>query len=321
MTRRQSSGAGESLELLLDTICNTFGGVLFIAILLAISVRPESGSPESSLKPEELLTQSRAERLEAELESLKQDVAGLADQAAMMQTGADLSEDLAATEAARERAEEATSAARGTVDENEQAARRAQAEADAATAADEQASAEVVALEKQIARERKRHTELKTAIVEARDLQHPTISVPSVTRVSNKTDFCFVLEYGRLYVWHNHTGSGRRVNEADMKVGPLETARDENGLISLDENDEEVAVAPRPNAGIDLASDGAVRQVLDILAKHPRQRFTFILVVRHDSFGQYELVRNAIKSQQGRFRVFAGSETIRDHGGSGGPAQ
>lgn len=36
MTRRRRRNADSSLELLLDTICNTFGGVLFLAILIAM---------------------------------------------------------------------------------------------------------------------------------------------------------------------------------------------------------------------------------------------------------------------------------------------
>ena len=33
---RKSSASSDSLDLLLDTICNTFGGVLFIAMLVII---------------------------------------------------------------------------------------------------------------------------------------------------------------------------------------------------------------------------------------------------------------------------------------------
>ena len=35
---RRSAAKQDSLELLLDTICNTFGGVLFIAILVVQKV-------------------------------------------------------------------------------------------------------------------------------------------------------------------------------------------------------------------------------------------------------------------------------------------
>ena len=45
MTRRATATAPESsLDLLLDTICNTFGGVVFIAILVVIMVNLTSDS-------------------------------------------------------------------------------------------------------------------------------------------------------------------------------------------------------------------------------------------------------------------------------------
>lgn len=55
MTRRRRRSSGSSLELLLDTICNTFGGVLFLAILIAmllqlrgraVSVAPPSAASQ-----------------------------------------------------------------------------------------------------------------------------------------------------------------------------------------------------------------------------------------------------------------------------------
>jgi len=36
MTRRRSTDSGDSLEMLLDTVCNVFGGVIFVAMLIAI---------------------------------------------------------------------------------------------------------------------------------------------------------------------------------------------------------------------------------------------------------------------------------------------
>lgn len=36
MVRRRSTDSGDSLEMLLDTVCNVFGGVIFVAMLIAI---------------------------------------------------------------------------------------------------------------------------------------------------------------------------------------------------------------------------------------------------------------------------------------------
>jgi len=76
MSRRRG-GEASSLELLLDTMCNTFGGVMFIAISLFVVIsamepdRPVAPEPETqTVSPEEL----RAEilQLENELRSVMQ---------------------------------------------------------------------------------------------------------------------------------------------------------------------------------------------------------------------------------------------------------
>lgn len=43
MRRRRLSGPNDSLDLLLDTICNAFGGIIFIAVLIAMLARDSSG--------------------------------------------------------------------------------------------------------------------------------------------------------------------------------------------------------------------------------------------------------------------------------------
>lgn len=60
-----------SLELLLDTMCNTFGGVMFIAIALVVvlSMTTQVKNAMSENKPE--ITQERLEELQKKLEELK----------------------------------------------------------------------------------------------------------------------------------------------------------------------------------------------------------------------------------------------------------
>ena len=60
-----------SLELLLDTMCNTFGGVMFIAIALIVvlSISSKISTPETEETKE--ISPQRLEELQAELEKLK----------------------------------------------------------------------------------------------------------------------------------------------------------------------------------------------------------------------------------------------------------
>lgn len=49
--RRRRRASDDSLELLLDTICNTFGGIVFIAMLVAILVRETGAAREATEAP------------------------------------------------------------------------------------------------------------------------------------------------------------------------------------------------------------------------------------------------------------------------------
>jgi SMC interacting uncharacterized protein involved in chromosome segregation len=61
-----------SLELLLDTICNTFGGILFIALLVSILMSQRSA--EVLTKPVDQSAQAAMNRFTAELETVQQEL-------------------------------------------------------------------------------------------------------------------------------------------------------------------------------------------------------------------------------------------------------
>jgi hypothetical protein len=76
MTRRRRRRHDSSLELLLDTICNSFGGVLFLAILIAVLLQMNGGRdrPVETPQPteaEQIALHGALVELSAELESLR----------------------------------------------------------------------------------------------------------------------------------------------------------------------------------------------------------------------------------------------------------
>jgi hypothetical protein len=78
MTRHEESDDG-SLDLLLDTICNTFGGVLFISMLVVILLSMTSEqvdfSPPSETSQEDLVQlNQKLERERKEMESLEREI-------------------------------------------------------------------------------------------------------------------------------------------------------------------------------------------------------------------------------------------------------
>ncbi len=73
MARRRHSPQS-SFDLFLDTVCNTFGGILFIAILVAVQIRQSAEAPtaDHDYSPEEIVQmQERLESLFSEVDSAK----------------------------------------------------------------------------------------------------------------------------------------------------------------------------------------------------------------------------------------------------------
>jgi hypothetical protein len=69
MKKRRS--ANSSLELFLDTICNVFGGILFIAILIAIQIQQTEGI----IKPIEAMSPEKITEVRQKLDQISADIA------------------------------------------------------------------------------------------------------------------------------------------------------------------------------------------------------------------------------------------------------
>jgi len=75
MARQSGSGdANEALELFLDTISNTFGGVLFIALLVCIMIQMTGNRPGTIEGPDAPV---EAMKLKAQLKAMEEEMAGL----------------------------------------------------------------------------------------------------------------------------------------------------------------------------------------------------------------------------------------------------
>ena len=76
MAQRRSSFSSDSLELLLDTICNVFGGIILMAILVVLLTQTSAGRLPDP-KPEDIERAFQAERLSFERRQLEQRLADL----------------------------------------------------------------------------------------------------------------------------------------------------------------------------------------------------------------------------------------------------
>lgn len=68
--RRRRTGQASSLDLFLDTICNTFGGIMFLAILLSVLVQMRSKEPKPVEPSKVPMTASEAREISSQLATL-----------------------------------------------------------------------------------------------------------------------------------------------------------------------------------------------------------------------------------------------------------
>ncbi len=74
---KEADDAGDSLELLLDTMCNAFGGIIFITFMVLLVPKGPKQSETSEQEqdsPAEAVSEDREQELQAKLESLEREL-------------------------------------------------------------------------------------------------------------------------------------------------------------------------------------------------------------------------------------------------------
>lgn len=299
--RRRRAAAGDSLELLLDTICNTFGGIVFIALLIVLLLR-ETGirrdEPSETLPPAELETLAgRLEAVNAELVALRTAQADLARRAAEYAP--------AETRDLLER--------RGQLEERTAQLR---ADRDATTVANATASAAVaqanVELDRQgeeLREQTRRATKLETELRDVRTAKAEEIRNPVVRQKTAFRSIGLVVRYGRMYVWHRYDASGNRAGLNTDEFVVVESRS--NGLVTR----------PDPTKGVPLSSAEAASAVLARLHGFRPGTCYFEIIVRPDSFEQFAVLRDALIGAGYEYRLMPTDDAIVDRGGSDGRVQ
>jgi len=302
-----------SLELLLDTITNTFGGILFLAILIALIVRTTAPRDAATPVRDEPLSAAEAARFEVRVRELTADLAAVRRRMAEQRPSAAEAPTVstAALDECTRRLEEATLARADTL----QRTVRLQREADEAIARAEEIDAQGAAVDEQLAEAAARR---EAAVAEAADLVRAalevdafagatvieqTVGLPRI-RPTDKDEVAFYVRFGRLYMMH-HWDRGIRVGpNTDHFVvvsGPPQVAR------------------PKPNAGIVIAPASIDREVARMLAPFQPQRYYVTCVVFEDSFDVFQSLKAALVRQGFEYRPIARrpGQPVYDTGGSG----
>jgi len=271
---RKSAPSGDSLDLLLDTICNTFGGILFIAMLVAIltsqvsrDVAPTSPSAESSRELRKLrgeLTQS-----DSRLTKLRQAVRQKED----LERRFASSESLGLLESIRSLDETSDDLLK---DRSQQLADVAESQADL-----EETARELERIVQQMAEARERLRLEKQKLESEASLRSRTSQVPR-QRETQKTQIPFFLKAGRFCGFIRVDDDGQHVqNEEETRI-----TEPEPGNKFLE---------PVEGAGLAVADDGSnSAEIAARLAAFDKDQHFLSIYVFRDSFAQFETLKNEV---------------------------
>jgi hypothetical protein len=270
MRHRRSSGPSDSLDLLLDTICNTFGGVLFLSLLIVLMIRPISQSnaeaDASAPSPETL------DEMSLDVESLRAEVGALRTTLKIQQSVLDATD----ATAVASRAEELKR-----LQEQQQ---RAVEESDRMLAETAKAIAEARANEAKLAAIDGQLQEKRQEVERAREeLEQARRSDPAAPRQgggelrsTNKRNITLILSYDRVYVWHRYDAYGNRIGLNTDEFVQVE--RDEDGI----------RTQPKRTVGIPIKAADAAGAMRRRLAAFPANAFYLEVILHSDTFDTFQ---------------------------------
>lgn len=297
----------DSLELLLDTICNTFGGVLFIAILVVMLLAQAgngTGSAEPTMpvpSPEELEARSR-ELAALSAEVLRQEQIRVS-QSALVETLVPDSihelierrKELLAEQSRLQHMADDQQAQNTVIAAN---VTRIQAEIDK-TLADLKAA-------------QKREAEARTLLASEEKARVKEARLPQQREARSKREIIVILRYGRLYVWHDY----------DLRL--FRTGLNTRDFVVISDDGDELITRPKPTAGIPLDDSPECQKAIDkLLRRFSPKDFALGVIVRPDSYGKFQYFRNRAIALKYDYRVLPATNDSRvfDRGGSGGKVQ
>jgi hypothetical protein len=301
MTRKRHTDS--SLELLLDTICNTFGGILFVAILIIVMLRlkPKNTVDAASTGPseaEQLELEMQHTELQGALDALTRAVAAAGDSPPT--TDPDLAEqmkDLKGRQEVRSKLLEQRLGGLKTLAELQTATNNANRELQ-----ESKEKSEAVKDKKS-----KVESTLKSTLAKrTQKIEY------SQARSSSKREVGIMLRYGRLYVWHRYGPSGERLG--------LNT----DEFVVTEENAGAIHSTPNPVAGMPVIDSDASRQAIRArLAAFDSNSNVIAAIVWQDSFEEFRVLKDAVVGMGFQYRIMPNEpgEKVSDRGGSSNDVQ
>ena len=278
--RKTSKSGSDSLEMFLDTICNTFGGILFILLFIVVqlqmaqkSVSEAVGNPVSAIEFDTLKAQWESksydlEKLRKQIEQFEILTKNLADNDAqekfiqwqnLLKANQELLDQIAAKTQQ--------------VSEND-------AEAARISALNQRLLKEIEELQTQIANAEADMPDT----TDTADQTPEKLTCPQLKK-TYKIAVNLFLVFNRLYVLYNYTNNGTPIN--------LNT----EDFVVIGKSDKETQLFPNPLRGIDLTADDADDKIGALVKPFSPDAYHMAVVTAIDSFEQYHFVRDALKKR------------------------
>ena len=261
--RRRSSINSSSLDLFLDTICNAFGGIMFLSILIAVLAQMQD-SRQSSKPSNENITQSEAEEFSRKLKELQSDrrrIVATIDSLEQLGIGEDQSEVIELKEQIRQanlRLDQAVA------DQSLVSLKLSEVQVEVTNRKQESAE-----LEEKLVAAQAAYLDKAKAVDDALDSRVQKTELPSV-RATNKGNLLLAMRYGKLYLISDPTSGDYYTPHAIItKTG------------------SSTKVKPRKEAGWDLSVTGDVSELEAVLANEPPNATFLSVAVWPDSFREF----------------------------------
>ena len=301
--KRRTLAPADSLELLLDTMCNTFGGIILIALLVALLSRTGGSSAESP--PSRALYEQRIALAEAELAALRKETGSRAnsDNAAPLAEVAVAAESLTAARADAAAASTDATQRVESIAATSGAAWAVLAEELRALARREVELQNLIdATEAETARLREREAALRTRAQQERDAQTVKLRFPK-ERARTRASLPVICQHGRVYPLRTADGARDGLNINWRTVGA-----------DADES------TPVPERGFRLPADG--NSLREFLRGMKEENVYVAFYVYPDSYDAFRIAKEAAIEARYEFGievVRAGSKIIWGSRGSTPP--
>ncbi len=290
--KRSNNSQGDSLDLLLDTICNTFGGVLFISLLVVILLNmtsktasvtpPPQASHETLVEQEEQLQESR-QRLETMTKALEQQQRSIDK---FVEPG---TEELVREQRRQQAAHTALS---------EEQIERTQQIGQAQIEINETAQ-RMQTLSQSIAAARQQLNSVEEELGQEVAVRSRAAKLPKQRRTT-KIPVPFLMKQGHLCAYASMDQSGQLVpntNEAEVHTDA-----------------EGEYVVPRVSNGLKIASDGSNAQAIrNKLSAFNKEKHFITIAVWADSFSEFAAVKDVIVANGFEYRLapFSDDDKVR----------